>query len=180
MVLRFNNAHFWRAIAAGGGISFPSPEPISAKTVVKATVPVVVWLVSIDGQGEVSEPVLVGYLPAGDSPIQVSHGCGFELRFEFAKAGVVSIYDDREETTVIAPVGESFTVFEKPGVNMEDPLQVLIHRDTVLRRLQAMADGPEQEDPRVQSLEEQLASLTKLVQEKFPETDGQAEEQQAE
>lgn len=162
MSIRYENAHFWRNITSGTVISFPGDGPTVVKTVVKATVPVIVMGATVTSDGEGGQEFLVGYCLPGDTPVRVSHGYGVQLSFVF-KAGEVAIYDDREELTAVAPVGESFTRFEKMGLRIEDPLQVLLHRDQVRKRLERIAGG-DQPDGRMAALEAQVASLTALLE----------------
>lgn len=175
MTIRFENAHFWRKMKTGGYIALPSTEATGLKTVVKCTAPVVLWGFSITPDGEVGEKFLVGHCDPGDTPVRISHGIGVGLAVEFAK-GECYLYDDREDTASVAPVGETFTRFEKQGLRVEDPMQVIIHRDEVRKRLERIVARGEQQPDQVADLRKQMAGMQALIEKLMPkESAGEAD-----
>lgn len=165
MSIRYENRQFWRRVESGGEMDFAASGPQQAVTEVLATGEVVVRAVSINAEGEVvGEPFLVGVAPAGHTPIRVRHGSGLALIFTFPKAVECWVYDDREDHQAEAPVGVSFTVFEMPGHLMNDPVQVIIHRDNVRKALQRQVDQANPQPDVIGDLQQQIKRLSERLE----------------
>lgn len=164
-MIRYENRHFWRETKDGGTMDFAGAGPQQAVTAVLATGTVVIRAYSVDDDGGVSEPFLVGVAQAGETPVRVRHGSGLVLTFHFAKGVECWVYDDREDHQAQAPVGVSFTVFEMPGHIFNDPVQVLIHRDEVRKRLQQQVDRANPKPDLVGQMQQQLDRMAKKLEE---------------
>lgn len=164
-MLKYANRHLWRKLESALALAYPSDEPTQVRTRFLVTAPCIVRAASLNAGGEVQgEPFLVGVLqPGGDGNVEISHGVGVAVSVELPKGTEVWVYDDREPTVAMAPVGESFTRFEKIGQREIDPLQVIIHRDNVRKRLERMAAGPVPDDPRIAELQQMLASASERL-----------------
>lgn len=164
-MLKYANRHLWRRLESALALAYPSDEPTQVRTRFLVTAPCIVRAVSLNADGEVmGEPFLVGVLqPGGDGNVEVSHGVGLAISVEHPKGAEVWVYDDREPTVSLAPVGESFTRFEKIGQRDIDPLQVIIHRDNVRKRLERIAAGPVPDDPRISELQQMLAAASERL-----------------
>lgn len=164
-MIKFNNAHFWRSLKNGDAVAFLSNEPQSVLLQVKATVPVVVTMRSASADGELAEfRHFVAYCQPGENSVRIAHGMGFVLEFEF-KGGIVSVYDDREEHQVVAPVGETFTRFEKLGNRQIDPVQIIMHRDAVRRRLEAQVERDSGRPNQLAEMQGQIERLSQMISE---------------
>jgi len=98
---------------------------------------VLMYAATLSADGELDgEPFLIGALPLGDHKVKVRHGMGLAVWPEPAKGVDCWVYDEREPHQQEAPVGVSFVSFEKPGHLMDDPMQVIIHRDNVRKTLE--------------------------------------------
>lgn len=163
-MITFKNAQFWRALKSGGVIGFVGDAAQSVVVPVKSTVPVKVFMQTAyaDGLVEEDSTIFVAYLLPGDNTLRVSHGAGFVLIFEFEK-GLCSVYDDRAHHLDIAPVGVTFTRFEKMGNRQVDPVQVIMHRDAVRRRLEGQRDRANGVPDKLQLLQGQVDVLTELL-----------------
>lgn len=162
-MLKYENRHLWRSAAAGTMLHWPSDDPTQAVMAILSTVPVVVHGVTLDADGVVQgEPFLVGMAQPGHTPVKVRHSSGLALIFTFAKGGDVWLYNEQEPHQQVAPVGVSFVSMEKPGHVMDDPMQVIIHRDNTRKILERQA-GIGRES-REQELTERLARMESLLE----------------
>lgn len=163
-MLRYENRHLWAPLKSGDPVLFPSDEATKVVVRFNATVDFVVRASTLSADGEPGEPFLIGLLEAGQRAVTISHGKGLAVWAEYGK-GELWVYDDREQHQQIAPVGVSFTKFEKPGHLMNDPMQVIIHRDNVRKALERMAvrDVPAAPD-KVAELEALLERTTKRLE----------------
>lgn len=164
-MIRYENRQFWRRVETGESLSFASPGAQQAVTAVLATGAVVIRALSVSDEGEVGDPFLVGVAQAGHTDVRVRHGSGLFLCFEFAKNVECWVYDDREEHQAVAPVGVSFTVFEMPGHLFNDPVQMLIHRDEVRKRLQQQIDRANPKPDMVAQLQETVERMSRKIEE---------------
>lgn len=164
-VIRYENRQYWREMKDGGLLDFASTGPQQAVTEVLCTGTVVIRATTIDDDGEVvGEPFLVGVAQAGSTPVRIRHGAGMVLSFHFAKGTECWLYDDREGHQAVAPVGVSFTVFEMPGHLMNDPVQILVHRENVRQALQRQLDRVNPQPDRIGEMEALVARLTERLE----------------
>lgn len=164
-MIRYENRQYWREVKDGGLLDFASSGPQQAVTEVLCTGTVVIRATTIDDDGEVvGEPFLVGVAQAGSTPVRIRHGAGMVLSFHFAKGVECWLYDDREGHQAVAPVGVSFTVFEMPGHIMNDPVQLLLHRDNVRKALQRQMDRINPQPDVLGEMRAELARLTERLE----------------
>lgn len=165
MILRYQNRQFWRPLVSGGAIGYPSDGATEVRSVVKVTGPVLIHGFSLGSDGEVEEEgFLIGVaLPGEDTHLRVSHGRGLRLVFTVPKGTEAWLYDDREDLQVVAPVGESYTRFEKLGQRAMDPLQVVLHRDMVRKRLERIVAQGQPKDTRLEELQAALAKANERL-----------------
>lgn len=163
-MIRYENRHFWRSVPSGANMDFVASGPQQAVTEVLCTGPVTIRAVSVSDDGDVGDPFLVGVAQAGSTPVRVRHMTGLTLIFEFAKGTECWVYDDREDHQAVAPVGVSFTVFEKPGHLFDDPMQVIIHRDNVRKALERQQQRGNPQPDRVEELMAQMDRLNKRLE----------------
>lgn len=138
-MIKYENRQYWRPVKSEAFLTWPSDDPTSIMTRVLCTVPVTLYAQTLDAEGTVlGDPFLIGVAQPGETPVKVRHGSGLLVSVSF-KGGECWLYDEREPHQQEAPVGVTFVSFEKPGHLMDDPMQIIIHRDNVRKTLERQA-----------------------------------------
>jgi len=160
-MLKVDSLANWRQAQAGSSMTFAGALPRTEVVRVRSSGPVNVLYTEVTELGEVAEKAVYLGTLQGDDAIRVSSPCGFRLEFHCAKGTLVTIYDDREAFASPSPETESFTVYEKRGLESLDPLDIIQHRQTVTARLQRLAEGPmlREQEAKAGKLEKQLEAM---------------------
>lgn len=177
-MLKVESLEFWRKATDGVTMTYIGDLARTEVVRIRSSGPVNVSYRPIDGEGVIiGEEEYIGTLD-GDDAIRVTSPTGFQLIFNMAKSVLLTIYDDRQAFAAPSPDTESFTVYEKRGLESMDPLDIITHRQTVTKRLQDAVDLPNarERQRREGELESQLAAMAKRLGELEGKTNEKAQD----
>lgn len=161
-MLKVDSLEHWRNVAGGFAMTYHGASARTETVRMRTSGPVNVFYTPVTEDGEVLDDAIeyIGTL-SGDDGVRVTSPGGFRLNFEAGKGVLMTVYDDRQSFEAPSPETPVFTVFEKRGLESQNPLDIIAHRENVVRRLEFMASEPErrEQEMRRKKLDDQMVRL---------------------
>lgn len=134
-MFKINRLGDWRSVGATP-IAFIGEHMRTVSLQINAEEMTSVWLIGYDLDGKPTEERLFLGAHQGLEKYEFTAEGNFAVQcVAKTKNAQVWYLDARDTVATVAPVGESFTRFEKRGMSAPDPIALALHQQSVLTRL---------------------------------------------